>query len=295
MRGGSCRDAIVLTGVMMVDDRRFLPLFKSSNDLSKFLTGTAASSRPLACTTVFETLQQLRNAKTDDMAFGRSSGTLAASEAVGGQALCLAAPPEDPCEALGFDAPLVAGPDKTAPRCRKRAKACRSQLPSIITVDFELSDGTMWNPAVMVDKANRSAAIEITTDNLTTLSKVIGMQRASCSSVVGVGRRKTRASRAPRSCTLGREYFQDKRNRWVKKMPAVKVTEDGEGGDKPWARRRFRTVTRQPTDDGTVAGGASSSTGGKPRGRRRANRKAAGVGTLPGVVDDEPDCLADDS
>ena len=63
LRGGQMKKPVLISGLTCRDGKKYIYLWKNSNDLSKGFAGLPACKRPLANTMVFEKLAQARNVK----------------------------------------------------------------------------------------------------------------------------------------------------------------------------------------------------------------------------------------
>ena len=231
LRGGLLPKPVILTNVKFVGNRPFLLLWKGHPAICKFLTGLSSCKRPLANSSVFESLQSLRNCKFQ----------LLVKQARASQTVADPKEQVDLVDQLGLDAPEVkASPTKLG----RPVSALRlsSQLPAFASVSYDHPDG--WEPVLLMEAGSKAPAMEATADNLQTLFALVALELA-----VGTTKRARHGADpasprpAPRGPAGSREYFVG--NRWVKKIRSP----DSGGAARPPYAMRFRTLKRKASDE----------------------------------------------
>jgi hypothetical protein len=259
IRGGMLKGPAVLTGLCTALDKPFVPLRKSDKVLSLFLTGRPSSQRPLAKTLIIETLLTLRNNKRIDLA---AEIRMPAGDDAG----AMVAVADGLADDLGLDDPaeVLVAVDPVGKRRRGICnRAVLSQLPRTATVSVERTDGTVWEPVLLVDVAHKAPAMECVVANFQALFEIVQGQMSD-----GTSQRKQHGqehplpgSKAPRHHPDGsREYWV--RGKWVRRYKIASSTRP--------ALRKYRTLKRKSSDEAAAAARA------RPRARGRG-RKAASL------------------
>ena len=204
VRGGRLSEPMVFANLFVDEDgRRFLKLRKAHDGLCRFLTGRGSWRSPLAGSSVFETLRVRRNEVVAALvaeAFEPEAG----DEEV------------DPMALLGVDEAVAfeaVSPSRRAKELRRQAIAAQSQKAVAVSLepDFEFQ--------VRVDSGQSLPSVEVTASSLWKIFQLVNQdlempprkKKAS----------KPVASRAPRGPPGKREYWDNRRARWVQKEALV--------------------------------------------------------------------------
>jgi hypothetical protein len=284
IRGGHLKKPEMLKGLLIINERRFVPLIKANKVLSGFLAGVTPGKRPLARTLIIEKLAELRNTKYKELV---AELRMPAGE----DAAAIAPIANGPVDDLDLDSPGVAfvalvpvDRQARAPADR-RSRSLGRQLPQIVVVSVERPDGTTWSPAVLVDRNPKAPAMECTAENLQALFDFVQADFED-----GTLHRRPYGSdrppvlaKAPRQYPDGsREYFV--RGRWVRKTKLPPI---------PPANVRFKTLKRKSSDEVAVAAAKparakSSRQGARARGRGQKAAAAVPVADAQGLVPAAP-------
>jgi hypothetical protein len=281
IRGGHLKQPEMLKGLLIINERRFVPLIKANKVLSGFLAGVTPGKRPLARTLIIEKLAELRNTKHKELV---AELRMPAGE----DAAAIAPIANGPVDDLELDSPGVA-PVALVPVDRKsRAKCLRfvgRQLPQIVVVSVERPDGTTWSPAVVLDRNPKAPAMECTAENLQALFDFVqaDFEDGTLHRRPYGSDRPPVVAKAPRQYPDGsREYFV--RGRWVRKTKLPPI---------PPANVRFKTLKRKSSDEVAVAAAKparakSSRKGARARGRGQKGAAAVPLADAEGLVSAAP-------
>ena len=234
VRGGRLSQPLLFCNLIVGSDgKRFVRLKKSHEGLCRFLTGRGSWSRPLASTTVFETLRARRDEILQALvavSFDRPEASAPGVEEVDTLAYS-----QDPMALLGIDEPEASepvqkGPPRSITRMRKDVVL---RQDATISVGFEPGCEFL----VLSETGSSVPAIELTASSLWNLYRLVN---ADLEEVVVQPPRGTKASRRsgtsdrePRGSEGQREYWDAQKLRWVQKIR----------GD----NKKYRVLTRKGT------------------------------------------------
>ena len=229
VRGGRLSQPLLFCNLIVGSDgKRFVRLKKSHEGLCRFLTGRGSWSRPLASTTVFETLRARRDENLQALAAACFGGPGASASGVEEDE-------EDPMAQLGIDEPeafdpVQKGPSRSIKRMRKGVAL--QHLSATISVGFEPGCEFL----VLAETGSSVPAIELTASSLWNLYRLVN---ADLEVVVQpprgtkASRRSEASDREPRGSEGQREYWDAQKLRWVQKIR----------GD----NKKYRVLTRKGT------------------------------------------------
>jgi hypothetical protein len=197
LRGGYLLRPEILTNIRLVDDRKFVPLWKSCPVLNKFLTSNCYSKHPLKGCTFFNAMKVLREQKRADIsAEWRRVGTENIEK--------------DKADDLGLEAePVVRG--------RRRSRAIpKHTLPKYVEITM-LSGGLgRWTLTVLLESQAAAIVMEASQLNFDKLAacvhKELGVPSGRAKSV----RKPINAAFSPRGPKTAREYFSKSKNQWFR-------------------------------------------------------------------------------
>lgn len=232
LRGGFLSHPVIVNNVKFIGEKPFLRLWKGHPAMCKFFTGRPTCKRPLANSSVFESLQKVRNLKFQELVrIARDSNTEQAP-----------IEPFDLADQLGLDAEA---PKASPTKSRRAVSALRllPQLPAFAAVSYEHPpDG--WEPLLLMEAASKAPAIEATPENLQMLFNLINAElSAGTTKRARHGSEASGSRPAPRGHPGARQYFV--RNRWATKIPEPIV----DGAARPPYTKRFRTLKRRSSDE----------------------------------------------
>ena len=142
----------------------------------------------------------------------------------------------------------------------------------------EVPDGSHWRPLVLMAASNQAVAMEASAENFQALFDLVqaDLNRGGAKRPRPVG-----TAKQPRKTGDGKEYFC--KGKWVKKIP---LQARGSGP----CSRKFRTLSRRPTEEDGMVEEASAS--GAALGRKRVQPKRSRIrtqqSTAESVADTDP-------
>jgi hypothetical protein len=234
LRGGFLAKPEVVTGIIEVHGMQFWRLAKQDSILNKFLTAGSLCKRPLANTSVIESLLMKRN---DEWHNRLAAFATATEEPMTTTDDCL--------ESLKLDDnPTTPNKKEASSQKKKSPKAMRKVahlMPGVATVELErkTGSGATWKVTVLLENPLRQApAIEVTAVNLQVLLDEVEYEIND-----GETRpKKRRAHREEEGCEpFGergrRSYFTPSKGGFVTKVKHLR-------GKKPFSTNRVRTRKR---------------------------------------------------
>ena len=211
LRGGFLPAPVVLESVEIVGDKLFANLPKTSNTLSRFLTGERASKRRLANSLTLETLAEMRNDKRQELR-AKLLATADPAEPSG---------PEASLSVFGA-APVAKAGEPTKRRnlsnCSQRERAkLKGQMPKTCVVEFTREGFDPWTVELLLSVSDKhGVSMEVNQPNFQRLFEFVrdDLATGACKrSQHGAGR----ADRPqPRGHAGAREYRIGKR--WRQKI-----------------------------------------------------------------------------
>ena len=274
LRGGQMKKPTLVTGLTCRDGKKYIYLWKNSNELSKCFTGEPAFKRPLAKTMVFEKLAQARNVKRSALL-----AELANDGEVSGDELAPAADldldvdigPKASAASAGSDGAIVLAGRRG--NLRQKAQLLKMQLPKAAQVVVDVGgDGSPWEPWVLLDGASKAVAVEASPGNFQMLHDLVQAELAT-----GAVKRKRYGENTerlqPKGPPRARVYAIGKR--WVTKIkePACKAVAKAHPERRPYSQSAtVRTLKRYRTDESSLT---------PPAAKRRANAKSRAAESAP--------------